>query len=558
MPDGELRRPPRLEGQQLLARIQASTALGALGSSVASVVPPEPTPTPDGTGSDQAPPFYADLTTTTPTGPNVAQVIAGLAITWSATDTAGNPYPAGVFAEIHISSTTGFTPDASTLKGTLSRAGTFTASGLTAGTTYYVRLVIVDEQGERVTTAQSAGVSAGFVTETAIGIGEITADLVSFDATAIGGIQQYVGTGTPPTTGATGSTWVNTGDGSYNVLQLVSGVKTWVKQQWAGGGIAADSISTLQLAAGAVTAENILAQAITTKLVNGEVIRTTTDDTGARVRLSSTDGIEVYSSAGRVFHASPSGTVTITGYQPAGSYLTSTDVGSSGTTVIDGGRITSGTITGRTVQSSSGANRVVLNNGDTLDFYSSGVKRGDLYGVTVSGVNGIGVTGALDVSSNLAVGGGLNVTSSAVDMPGVYSNNTTGIDSVGITTGNRLRRISSSQEIKYDITPLTNDLSPSVDPDRVSAVATVDPAAILDIAVTEFSIIDDGEPTDRRVLGFIADDVADKLPIAVTRYDDGRPAGVLDTSLLAALVAVVQTQQQTIADLTTRIEALEA
>ena len=557
MSDGDLRRAPRLPEQLLLGRIMAGN-VGLTGSSVASLVPSDPLPAPGGTGSDPEPPAYAEIGTVNPALPIVAQVIAGLAVTWTGLDSASNAYPPGVIAEVHVSTTTGFTPSSSTLKGTLSRAGTFTVSGLTAGTGYYVRLVIVDEAGQQVISAQVGPTSAGFVTETAIGIGEITADLVSFDATAIGGIQQYVGTGTPPTTGATGSTWVNTGDGSYNVLQLVSGVKTWVKQQWSSGGIAADSISTLQLAAGAVTAENILAQAITAKLVNGEVIRTTTDDTGARVRLSSTDGIEVYSSAGRVFHASPSGTVTITGYQPAGSYLTSTDVGSSGTTVIDGGRITSGTITGRTVQSSSGANRVVLNNGDTLDFYSSGVKRGDLYGVTVSGVNGIGVTGALDVSSNLAVGGGLFVTGAAVDMPGVYSNNTTGIDSVGIATGNRLRRISSSQEIKYDITPLTNDLSPSVDPDRISAVTTVDPAAILDVAVTEFSIIDDGEPTDRRVLGFIADDVADKLPIAVTRYDDGRPAGVLDTSLLAALVAVVQTQQQTIADLTTRIEALEA
>jgi hypothetical protein len=552
MPDGELRRPPRLEGQQLLARIQASTALGALGSSVASVVPPEPTPTPDGTGSDQAPPFYADLTTTTPTGPNVAQVIAGLAITWSATDTAGNPYPAGVFAEIHISSTTGFTPDASTLKGTLSRAGTFTVTGLTAGTGYYVRLVIVDEAGQRVTSSQVGPTTAGFVTTTAIGVGTITEDLVSFDATAIGGIQQYVGTGTPPTTGATGSTWVNTGDGSYNVLQLVSGVKTWVKQQWAGGGIAADSISTLQLAAGAVTAENILAQAITTKLVNGEVIRTSTDDTGARVRLTAVDGIEVYSSTERVFHAKPDGTVTVKG------------------AITSGSTITGATLTGSKFQTRGSGARLEISNdasfSDALVWYNSsnGVvaviqQLFDYLYVNAPLIGGARFEAASFSTSGNMSSGSLTVSGANVDMQGVYDNNTTGLAPVGITTTGRLRRNgTSSQTIKYDIATLSGGLSASVDEARQCDVATSDPAAILDVGVVEFSVIDEGLPTERRLLGFIADDVADKLPIAVLRDAEGAPAGVIDQAMVAALLSVVQQQQQTIADLTTRIEALEA
>ncbi len=171
---------------------------------------------------------------------------------------------------------------------------------------------------------------------------------------------------------------------------------------------------------------------------------------------------------------------------------------------------------------------------------------GDISGVT------------FQVFPSLDVSGGLTVTDSAVFMPGVYTNNTTGIDSVGITTGNRLRRISSSQAIKYDIATLTKPLSPSVDTAKVCDVVTVNPTALLDVAVVEFSVIDDGEPTDRRVLGFIAEDVADKLPIAVSRDANGNPAGVLDTSLLAALLAVVQDQQNTITDLTARVTALES
>ena len=243
------------------------------------------------------------------------------------------------------------------------------------------------------------------------------------------------------------------------------------------------------------------------------------------------------------------------GYISAGT-LVSSVIGSNNT--VDGGSITSGTITGRTVQSSSGANRIVLNTGDTLDFFSSSIKRGDLFGVTVDSLDGIGITGALDVS-NTIFSPSLKVSGATVDMIGVYNNNTTGIDEVGIVSGTgRLRRISSSQAIKYDVTPITGTLSAGVDSDRVSDVVTVNPLAVLDVAVTEFSVIDDGEPTDRRVLGFIAEDVADKLPIAVSRDADGQPLGVLDTSLVAALLAVAQQQQSTITDLRTRIEALEA
>ena len=554
MSEGDLRRPPRLPMQALSERISALT-VGLPGSTVASLVPSDPLPAPGGTGSDPEPPAYAEIDPTTPGLPIVAQVIAGLAVTWTGLDTGSNPYPPGVYAEVHVSTTTGFTPSSSTLKGSLSRPGTFTVTGLTAGTGYFVRLVIVDEAGQTATSAQVGPVTAGFVTATAIGVGTITSDLVSFDATAIGGIQQYVGTATPPTTGAVGSTWVNTGNGSYNVLELVSGTKTWVQRQWSGGGIAPDSISTVQLAAGAVTAENILAQAITTKLVNGEVIRTTTDDTGARVRLSSTEGIEVYSSSGRVFHASPTGTVTITGYQPAGSYLTSSDVGSSGSTVIDGGRITSGTITGRTVQSSSGSNRIVLNNADTLDFYSSGFKRGDIYGVTVSGINGLGITGALDVSSTI-FGANLSISGANVDLAGAAGNAGATTADAGFN-GNRLRAKTSTQRVKYDIAEVDGTLT-DVEPERRSDVVTIDPRDVLNIGVAEFTWIEDDEPTEWRSLGWIADDVAAKFPVAAGLDANGQPFSVNDTPIVAALLAVVRDQQAAITDLTARLEALEA
>jgi hypothetical protein len=250
---------------------------------------------------------------------------------------------------------------------------------------------------------------------------------------------------------------------------------------------------------------------------------------------------------------------TITGWSINSAYLSGGTVSGGYITggTINGGYITGGTVTGSLVQSSSGSARIVLNTGDTLDFYSSSVKRGDLFGVTVDGLDGIGVTGALDVSSTIYANG-LDITSSTVDMLGVYNNSTTGLDNVGITTAGRLRRLASTQDIKYDMAALSGTLDQSVDADRQLGVATVTPADILDLAVVEFSVIDEDEPTERRVVGFIAEDVAAKFPIAASRNDDGSPAGVLEGSVLAALLAVVQQQHDEITDLRARIEALEA
>jgi len=259
---------------------------------------------------------------------------------------------------------------------------------------------------------------------------------------------------------------------------------------------------------------------------------------------------------------------TITGWSINSAYL------SGGT--VSGGYITGGTIQGSSYRTASSGARVEMGDAFStagyISFYGSSSLKGYVFanpsgGLAVTG-NNLGVQiggGSEDVTvgrSISATAGSvtsayLYVSGAAVDMPGVYTNNTTGIDSVGITTGYRLRRISSSQDIKYDITPLAGSLSSSVDPGRITDVVTVDPSAVLDIAVTEFSVIDDGEPTERRVLGFIADDVADKLPIAATYGEDGTPAGVLDTALVAALLAVVKEQQATISALTARIEALE-
>jgi hypothetical protein len=443
-----MRRAPQL-WEQRLARTTAILGAGISSSGDATAIVPPSSPPGAGGGTEPAPVAPAPGLFIAPSAPTLIGSVQGINVVWNGLNSAGDLWPSDTsYVEVHMSTAgTGFTPDASTLKGRLARPGGLAVVGLTAGTTYHFRLRGADPAGNYTTAGSAASGTPGL-------------------------------------------------------------------------------INAPDIAANAINANTIVAG-------------------------------------------------TITGWDINSAYL------SGGT--ISGGFITGGTIDGASLRTAASGARVEIGSAfsalSSVALYASGGYAGGLVtdlsgGVTVSGASGkpVGLNGSsIEVTPQMNCASGLDVTGliegdtlkisgANVDMQGVYDNNTTGIDNVGITGGPnyRLRRISSSQDIKYDITPVAGELSASVDPERISDVATVDPLAILDVAVTEFSVIDDGQPTGRRVLGFIADDVADKLPVAVTRYDDGRPAGVLDTSLIAAVLAVVKDQAATITDLRSRIEALEA
>jgi len=531
-----MRRAPQL-WEQRLSRTTSILGVGISSSGDATaIVPPQPPPGAGG-GTEPAPVLPPPGVFKKPSTPQLIGGLQGINVLWDGLNADGDLWPYDTsFVEVHMDTTgTAFTPGTATLKGRLARPGNLFVGGLTAGTTYYFKLMGADPAGNVTEPSDAASGLTGLTTASDYGVATIGSGAVSFNARTIGGVTNTVGS-TEPSSPLQGDVWLDSTGGSAIVHKIYNGT-SWVTNSWGSASIAANQITAVQIAAGAVTAGAISAGAVTTEKLNAGAI------TAEKIAALTITGDKIAAS-------------TISADKISAAFITASDVNGN-VTSISGSAITSGTITGRVVQSSSGSARIVLNNADTLDFFSSNVKRGDLYGVTVSGLDGIGVTGALDVSSTI-FGNALDIGTSAVDMIGVYNNNTTGIDEVGITTAGRLRRISSSQDIKYDITPLTQSLSESVDPGRLSDVVTVDPQAVLNVSVTEFSVVDDGKPTDRRVLGFIADDVADKLPIAVTRYEDGRPAGVLNTSVLAALVAVVQDQAATINDLRSRIEALEA
>lgn len=126
---------------------------------------------------------------------------------------------------------------------------------------------------------------------------------------------------------------------------------------------------------------------------------------------------------------------------------------------------------------------------------------------------------------------------------------------VSISAGGVLGRYSSTQRIKYDIIPINTLLGPSVDQSKViSSSPSINYKNILSLTPVEYTLID--YPEDKK-FGFIAEDVADKLPEIAT-YDDSGPTYFDMAGLIAATLAVVQDQQKNIQDLQNRVLQLES
>ena len=263
----------------------------------------------------------------------------------------------------------------------------------------------------------------------------------------------------------------------------------------------------------------------------------------------------------------------ITGGTISGGYIT------GGT--ISGGYITGGTVDGTTIRSAASGRRIVIGAvGATSEVQfvnSSGSNAGlaigaddtNLYAsTTISGgkfistmpvdfqddfeADAIVLLGFSGANRALRVAGGGEVYSYGVD-----DNTTANAANVRVGASAQLLKSTSTVRLKDQLVPLADDLA-DVPADKIADFpASVDPYDVLTVTPTEFRSLSPADG-DARALGFIAEDVAAKLPWAANWDDEGLPSAVEDRPILAALLWVVRDQQATITDLRARIEALEA
>ena len=312
-----------------------------------------------------------------PTAPTVLGGLSNLYITWSpvTTNSIGGAQLDPVTYEVHLSTTTGFTPSAATLVTEVSGTSAIvdvlpgTTTRLSYGTTYYIKLKAKDRDG---TNATASGQGSGQISKVA-----------STDVTSIGADLIV------PGTGFIAAIVMNTG-GSIQSANWTSGGAGWkisptgAEFNDAGSSIKAEAIKAGTL--GGTSGSGVINIAAGTSLIfNGGYLKSNTytgttqasNPSGAGFYLGN-DGIRIDQgivSASALTAGTISGTNTITlsganakivgtGFTLSGSGLTVT-TGTiaaaaitltsafandtvAATTVIDGGKITTGTIQSNT------------------------------------------------------------------------------------------------------------------------------------------------------------------------------------------------------------------
>lgn len=135
---------------------------------------------------------YATLnfTTTTdntavpqPSTPVVSSYLGQLAVSWDGKDVSAQAMPIDFqYLEVHVSTSSGFAPGATTIRGTIisPTGGQFVVSGLTYGTLYYVRTVAVDRVGNRSVSSTQASGTPERVTGADIANGQIPTSALPF------------------------------------------------------------------------------------------------------------------------------------------------------------------------------------------------------------------------------------------------------------------------------------------------------------------------------------------------------------------------------------------
>jgi hypothetical protein len=208
------------------------------------------------TATDPLPPI--------PTAPGVTVYLGNLVVAWDGKQVGGLNMPYNFDnVEIHVSTTSGFTPSTTTLNQRLYDKGQVIISGLTYGTLYYVKLVAVNTLGRSSDpSAQSSGTPSR-ISGLDIADNQISVSQINF-ADQIGGPKAFYQT-TAPTTGMkTNDIWYDTSaSGAYqpytysgtawvinNNIGVISGTKILA------GTLTANAVGTNQIIANSANIAN--------------------------------------------------------------------------------------------------------------------------------------------------------------------------------------------------------------------------------------------------------------------------------------------------------------
>ena len=487
MSDGDFRRPPMLWEQRLAQRVDVNTV--GLGISATYEVPEAPAPGDGAPGTDPEVPQPPPAEFAKPSTPVLTGAVQGIRVYWDGLTAAGSTFPVGAaWVEVHsATSGTGFTVGTATLKGRMDYPGEFYLGGLSAGTTYYVRLRGADPQGNYTDASDGVGGQTGVTSSNDYGTATITEGAVSFNARTIGGVTNTVGSVTP-TSPVQGDVWLDTSPGTAVIHKVYNG-STWVTNAWGSASIAAGQITALQIATGAVTAGAIAAgevvagklsaTAIDGMTITGSTIRTGTNaggaDAGSKAGVvinssglygynsGGTQTISINASTGAVTIGAIAGTDLIGTAQVNGNVTSiSGNVITTGTinanrilagtlnasivdvTNLDASKITAGILSGREIRTSAGGSRIVLADGntDTLAFYSGGGTVASIRGETAKLVLDVGASSEVRVSGKLQVNSTSNFDGSIV-----VNGNTTTTGDLTVTDEVTAARVSTEGNV---------------------------------------------------------------------------------------------------------------
>jgi hypothetical protein len=147
-----------------------------------------------------------------------------------------------------------------------------------------------------------------------------------------------------------------------------------------------------------------------------------------------------------------------------------------------------------------------------------------------------------------------------VNSPAIFNTTTTatGYDHLLIGPNKSIYRPASKQEFKKDIFPLSNfsELSSSVSSNKILNTSSVNIYDAFKIVPVVYKSILPDDNQDTENFGFIAEDIADKMPQLASYDENGNPSGYGLSGMISVLWAVVQEQQIKIEELSSSVSML--